>query len=246
MAQPLSFVEIDHSKNTHLSVQLPKILFVGNDRNFSDRTLAVFRSEFTDFDFTRVADVSDVAITRRLHDDVRFVVFAADKMQSALDTPALFVDAVGSAKIIFSLVDPKDAAQFLAARGNKVGLGDVGFLPLNAQMDVWISIMHLFLCGQSFLPCEVADELFGKASQFAQDEEPIQSLTSREWEVLQLVAQGAQNKNIAVALELSVHTVKLHIHNMLKKIGVSNRTSAAGWFMQNRNAYDGTTDSIHG
>lgn len=52
-------------------------------------------------------------------------------------------------------------------------------------------------------------------------------LTNRERRVLPLIAQGKQNKVIASELAVSEHTVKLHVHNIIGKLGVRNRTEAA-------------------
>jgi len=210
----------------------PQIIFVGSGLNFSDRIISDFRAEFQDFGFMRVTDINDVAVAHNVHDDVRLVFFEADQMQMALDNPRLFADAVGAAKIIFSLPDAHEAAKFMTMLVDKPGFGNIGFLSLLTQMDVWISVMHLFLCGHNFLPREIADALIGDVIQ-TDTKDAAKALTAREWEVLRLVAEGTQNKIIAPDLALSVHTVKLHIHNMLKTIGVSNRTCAAGWYMQN-------------
>ena len=53
-----------------------------------------------------------------------------------------------------------------------------------------------------------------------------ESLTGRENEVLQLLAQGLANKQIALALNISEHTVKFHISAIFGKLGATNRTEA--------------------
>ncbi|WP_298495428.1 response regulator transcription factor [uncultured Maritimibacter sp.] len=60
-------------------------------------------------------------------------------------------------------------------------------------------------------------------------------LTPRENQVLELVASGHPNKVIARDLDVSCHTVKLHIHRIIAKLGVHNRTEAAIWYHQSRN-----------
>jgi DNA-binding NarL/FixJ family response regulator len=55
---------------------------------------------------------------------------------------------------------------------------------------------------------------------------PDQSLTAREREVLQLLAEGAPNKIIAARLGISEHTVKFHVNAILNKLGVQSRTEA--------------------
>jgi len=53
------------------------------------------------------------------------------------------------------------------------------------------------------------------------------SLTSRELEVLRLVAQGSGNKEIAATLKIAEVTVKLHVSHVLEKLNVKDRTEAA-------------------
>jgi DNA-binding NarL/FixJ family response regulator len=53
-----------------------------------------------------------------------------------------------------------------------------------------------------------------------------ESLSSREYEVLELVAGGCKNCEIALALEIEECTVRFHVGNILGKLGVKNRTEA--------------------
>jgi DNA-binding NarL/FixJ family response regulator len=55
---------------------------------------------------------------------------------------------------------------------------------------------------------------------------PAEPLTARETEVLRCLAQGLTNKQIALALRISEHTVKFHVSAVYAKLGVSNRTEA--------------------
>lgn len=66
---------------------------------------------------------------------------------------------------------------------------------------------------------------------FASDD-PIDTLTSRETEVLSLVAQGSNNQEIAEKLFVREVTVKTHLNNIFKKLNVSNRTQAVLLAMQ--------------
>ena len=54
-------------------------------------------------------------------------------------------------------------------------------------------------------------------------------LTTREFEVLQLLASGKANKDIAEALFISTHTVAVHVARVLEKTGAPNRTAAAAY-----------------
>ena len=54
----------------------------------------------------------------------------------------------------------------------------------------------------------------------------VELLTAREREVLQLLIDGASNREIAASLVLSINTVKKHILNLCGKLGVQSRTQA--------------------
>ena len=67
---------------------------------------------------------------------------------------------------------------------------------------------------------------------------PSEPLTGRECQILSLVARGLTNKQIASALEISNGTVQRHVHNILVKLGISNRTEAAYWAIRQGFAKD--------
>jgi DNA-binding NarL/FixJ family response regulator len=60
-------------------------------------------------------------------------------------------------------------------------------------------------------------------------------LTPKELETLGLMTEGASNGHIALALNVSPHTVKTHIYNLFKKIKVRNRVQAVSWALKNGN-----------
>ncbi len=60
----------------------------------------------------------------------------------------------------------------------------------------------------------------------AEEAVPIERLTAREREVLELVSEGLPNKAIAARLGVSDHTVKFHLSSIFSKLGVSTRTEA--------------------
>lgn len=84
----------------------------------------------------------------------------------------------------------------------------------------------------------------------------LDTLTARERQILQLVSEGYQNKLIADRMSLSEHTVKAHVHNLIAKLRVNNRTQAAATFLAlqdpgraGRGADTGTmqhTSHVHG
>ena len=64
--------------------------------------------------------------------------------------------------------------------------------------------------------------------------EPIDSLTEREMDVLQLIATGLSNKQIAGRLFISEETVKVHIRNLLRKLNVHSRVAATVLYLEHK------------
>ena len=74
----------------------------------------------------------------------------------------------------------------------------------------------------------------------------LDALTAREHEILMLVSAGFQNKLIADRMGLSEHTVKAHVHNLIAKLRVTNRTQAAAYLHQHESdRQPGLTGSGH-
>jgi LuxR family maltose regulon positive regulatory protein len=69
-----------------------------------------------------------------------------------------------------------------------------------------------------------------KPRQTAADVAALQGLSNREREVLTRIAAGDSNKLIARAFDLSPHTVKRHVANILDKLGLASRGQAAAWW----------------
>lgn len=78
--------------------------------------------------------------------------------------------------------------------------------------------------GQRRIPPEVASRL---ADRMFRTE-----LTAREMEVLELIVKGQSNKEIASKLGVAEGTVKIHVNNILSKLGVTDRTQAATYALQ--------------
>jgi DNA-binding CsgD family transcriptional regulator len=109
--------------------------------------------------------------------------------------------------------------------------GPMGFLPMNVPFEVWLSSIRLLLHREHFLPSDLRDLRDSGAQERAEAVVPagarLDVLTDREKEVLSLASSGDSNKVISRKLAISEHTVKLHMHNVYEKLGVSNRTAAA-------------------
>lgn len=119
-------------------------------------------------------------------------------------------------------------------RRHDESLGPMGYLPMSVPFEVWLSSIRLLLHREYFLPSDLrrppaADTVESATPREAEGpgDDRLALLTEREREVLHLASVGDSNKVISRKLSISEHTVKLHMHHVYEKLGVSNRTAAA-------------------
>ena len=104
--------------------------------------------------------------------------------------------------------------------------GARGLLPRDAQIDTLLSALHALGRGLVVLDVSFASALLLSTQPEAAGERPVEDLTPRELEVLQLLAEGLPNKTIAQRLGVSDHTIKFHVNAILGKLGAQSRPQA--------------------
>jgi DNA-binding NarL/FixJ family response regulator len=130
------------------------------------------------------------------------------------------VAAAAGAKVVV-LTSFSDQQRILAA----LDAGAVGYLLKDAEPGVLTAGIRAAARGESPLDPKAAGALL-RARTVAQ---PADDLSEREREVLGLVARGLPNKLIARELGVSEKTVKAHLTNVFRRIGVDDRMQAALW-----------------
>jgi len=106
--------------------------------------------------------------------------------------------------------------------------GAIGYLLKDREPDEVIAAIRSAAAGHSPLDPRVAAALLP-----SREAAPGADLSAREREVLDLVAEGLANKQIARRLGITERTVKVHLGNVFRRIGVADRTSAALWARDN-------------
>ncbi|MBV8915147.1 MAG: response regulator transcription factor [Acetobacteraceae bacterium] len=119
-----------------------------------------------------------------------------------------------------------DAVEQNEAVERMLQLGLQGYIPTTSGMEVAAAVLHLVAAGGTYIP-HFAEP--ASAPQPVPEKSPAVAaagLTPRERKVLELLELGMSNKTIAYRLSLSESTVKVHVHRILSKFKVHNRTEA--------------------
>ncbi len=134
-------------------------------------------------------------------------------------------------RIVMLTIHDEDEKLFEAVKA-----GADGYLLKSTNSVEFLRGIRAALAGEAILPPKLASRLIEEFSRMAArlpaEETPAgspaaaDSLTAREREVLELIAQNASDREIADRLSLSVHTVKSHVRNILAKLHAVNRRAA--------------------
>jgi DNA-binding NarL/FixJ family response regulator len=152
----------------------------------------------------------DLVVTSLFSNEGEWDHFLADLLQRA---PA------GRLVILSSVNEPTRICRILAA-------GAAGFVPKETPPDVTLQAIRLVLAGGVYIPAAALGALARAVTPEPDAITPAADLplTARQHAVLSLIVQGASNKAIARALNLSAGTVKGHVASLLRLYGAENRT----------------------
>lgn len=101
--------------------------------------------------------------------------------------------------------------------------GAQGYLLKNLQPSAWLHYLHAVALDEAPVTKELAFRMLKEFTANRSSEADEHPLTTRELEILRLVAKGHVNREIAAQLDISEHTVKNHLKNILQKLHLSNR-----------------------
>jgi two-component system response regulator DegU len=114
-----------------------------------------------------------------------------------------------------------------------VEAGVSGFILKDASIAEFTKTIRSVAGGEKVLPPTMAGSLFSQIMDYGVKElgpsKLIESvrMTRREREIVELIAEGLANKEIAYKLNLSIYTVKSHVHNILEKMALNSRVQIA-------------------
>ncbi len=138
-------------------------------------------------------------------------------------------EAAPKARVLMLTVS--EDAQTLAAALQR---GASGYLLKTVDSDVLAAAIQRAMRGESTISPEMTGKLVsayqalqGQPEAAAPSNDPVQTLSPRERQILAEIARGASNKEIARTLDIAEATVKIHVQHILRKLNLSSRVQAA-------------------
>jgi DNA-binding NarL/FixJ family response regulator len=138
----------------------------------------------------------------------------------------LRLPGISGIEVIAKILDERPGARILVISSSEgdvdihraLSAGALGYVLKGMPREVLLEAIRKVHRGEKAIPPEVAAAVAGHLT-----DDP---LTSREIEVLVIVATGARNREIAVNLGISEETVKMHVKSIISKLGAEDRTGA--------------------
>ncbi len=133
-------------------------------------------------------------------------------------------------KIVILTVSDEDENLFQAIK-----FGAEGYLLKNLQSQAFFDLIDGIARGEAPVSRELATKILDEFSRRLKEDAKAansEDLTEREKQVLELVAEGATNRDIASRLNVTENTVKYHLKNILEKLHLRNRAQAVAYAMQ--------------
>ncbi len=165
--------------------------------------------------------------------DVVLLDLGLEKANS-LQLMALLRTEVPEARIIAMDILPEhaDVVEFVEAGGS-------GFILKSASPQEYVDTITAVAKGENVLPAVLTTSLFTQIVESALASgrgipDGSIKLTSREKEIVDLIADGLSNKEIATRLHIATQTVKSHVHNILEKLTLSSRLQIAAFIHHRR------------
>ncbi|HUH07291.1 MAG TPA: response regulator transcription factor [Egibacteraceae bacterium] len=181
---------------------------------------------------------SDIDVVAEANDGEHVVALAAEHMPdlvlmdvrmpgiSGIEAAQAIKDAVPHIKILMLTISDEEEDLYDAIKA-----GASGYLLKEISIEEVADAIRSVHAGQSLISPSMASKLLTEFAAMARKDEqkqqmPAPRLTDREMEVLGLVAQGLNNRDIAKQLFISENTVKNHVRNILEKLHLHSRMEA--------------------
>jgi DNA-binding NarL/FixJ family response regulator len=165
-----------------------------------------------------------IRLAKELQPDVILMDLRMPDVTGFEATRAIAQDRPGARIVVFTVLSDDDDVE--AA----VQAGACGFLAKDMPVEEVAAAIRAAATGAAWLSPRAAEVVLGRVRRAEEDpshDQALEDLSARELEVLQLIARGMENAEIAGALNISPRTAKNHVSSILTKLGVPSRIQAA-------------------
>jgi DNA-binding NarL/FixJ family response regulator len=183
---------------------------------------------------TLLGAIDDIEVAGEAADGKQAVGAVADTSPDVvlMDISMPVLDGIAATRAIHEASpDTRVVALTSFSEDNRVsemlGAGAIGYVLKDTEPGQLVSYIRAAASGQVPIDARVAGALLPSRHR------PGDDLSDRELQVLRLAARGLANKQIGRELGITERTVKVHLGNVFRRIGVADRTSAALWAREN-------------
>jgi DNA-binding NarL/FixJ family response regulator len=159
-----------------------------------------------------------IEMSRRLRPQVVLMDLSMPGLDGVASTRGILHDRPDAFVVVLTSFSDQDRVREAVAAGAR------GYLLKDSPPEAVLSAIRSAAAGNAPLDPRAARALLPPASPPVVD-----SLSSRELDVLRWIMKGSSNRQIGRALGISERTVKVHVGSLFRRIGVADRTSAAMW-----------------
>jgi two-component system NarL family response regulator len=210
-------------------------VLIADDQALFRRGLFVVLGTEDDIEVVAEAENGEQAVARaaELAPDVVLMDVRMPKV-SGIEAAAQISALLPTTKILMLTVSDEEDDLYEAIKS-----GANGYLLKEISVEEVAEAIRAVVLGQSLISPSMASKLLNEFNSLArraaqQEQLPTPVLTSRELEVLKLVAKGMSNRDVAEELFISENTVKNHVRNILEKLHLHSRMEAVMYAVRKR------------
>ncbi|MGH6711905.1 MAG: LuxR C-terminal-related transcriptional regulator, partial [Bradyrhizobium sp.] len=202
----------------------PRLLVVEDHPLFRDALVGVVSAAFPNADILQATSIDGALDVLAAHGAVDLVLLDLS-MPETTGLLGAFRVRVAAPRSALVIVSAYEDARII---GGATALGIAGYIPKSTPTTEMARLIRSILEGAVCFPKRQQDPATAKQAHADTRELLVflGRLTSQQLRVLDMICRGLQNKHIAYELDITVTTVKVHVSDVLRKMGVRSRTEA--------------------